>query len=121
MRDYFFRQKGDNMEIDVNKMGKIMDVIWERHRALASNIANVETPGYTRLDVDFNAEIEALLNEEKGDLKNTTPEAIPFPGQEIKIENEIFELSKNTGLFNAMAKIAAIKMRILESSTGSGS
>lgn len=109
------------MEIDINKMGRIMDIIWERHKAIASNIANVETPDYVRLDIDFDKEIAAVLNEEENVLENTKPDVISFPGEKIRIENEIFELSKNTTLFNAMAKIAAIKMRILESSTGSGS
>ena len=40
----------------LDSMGKttlMMDLISQRQRALGANIANVDTPGYVRRDIDF--------------------------------------------------------------------
>lgn len=37
----------------VGKTSLMMDLIAQRQRALGSNLANVDTPGYVRRDIDF--------------------------------------------------------------------
>ena len=37
----------------LGKANLMMDLITQRQRALGSNIANVDTPGYVRRDIDF--------------------------------------------------------------------
>ena len=40
----------------LDSMGKtnlMLDLISQRHRALGANVANVDTPGYIRKDIDF--------------------------------------------------------------------
>ena len=40
----------------LDSMGRVnlmMDLITQKQRALGSNIANVDTPGYVRRDIDF--------------------------------------------------------------------
>ena len=37
----------------VGKTTLMMDIIAQRQRALGSNLANVDTPGYVRRDIDF--------------------------------------------------------------------
>lgn len=44
----------------VNVLDKALDAGWTRNSVLANNIANVDTPGYKRQDVQFE---EYLLNE----------------------------------------------------------
>lgn len=44
----------------VNVLDKALDASWTRNGVIANNIANVDTPGYKRQDVDFE---EYLLNE----------------------------------------------------------
>ena len=44
------------MYTSLDSMGKVslmMDLISQRQRALGSNIANVDTPGYIRQDINF--------------------------------------------------------------------
>ena len=60
----------------LDSMGKtnlMLDLISQRQRALGSNVANVDTPGYVRRDIDFssylgtmNSPLETKLSTELG-------------------------------------------------------
>lgn len=52
----------------VNVMDKAADASWKRETVLANNIANVDTPGYKRKDLDF----EGVLKQELGRCKHTS-------------------------------------------------
>ena len=64
------------MYTSLDSMGKVslmMDLISQRQRALGSNIANVDTPGYIRQDINFgqylstmNSPLETQLSEKLG-------------------------------------------------------
>lgn len=43
-------------------LAKTLDATSLRHRAIANNLANVETPGYERQDVSFEAELRSALD-----------------------------------------------------------
>lgn len=49
----------------INVLEKAADASWTRETLLANNIANVDTPGYKRQDIDF----QALLKKELGNYK----------------------------------------------------
>lgn len=49
----------------INVMDKALDASWLRESALANNVANMDTPGYKRQDVDF----ESALKKELGNTK----------------------------------------------------
>ena len=40
----------------VNVLNKAADAAWQRNDILANNIANVDTPGYKRQDIDFQSQ-----------------------------------------------------------------
>jgi flagellar basal-body rod protein FlgB len=48
---------------------KLLDAAALRQSALASNIANVETPGYKRVDVDASFETQLVSATRKGETK----------------------------------------------------
>ena len=52
----------------VNVLDKAADASWKRETVLANNIANVDTPGYKRKDLDF----EGVLKQELGRCKHTS-------------------------------------------------
>ena len=52
----------------INLLTKAADASWKRETVLANNIANVNTPGYKRKDLDF----ESTLKEELGRCKHTS-------------------------------------------------
>ena len=49
----------------VNVLDKAADGAWMRNQAIAHNIANVDTPGYKRQDVSFEAELKHALKASK--------------------------------------------------------
>lgn len=52
----------------VNVLDKAADASWLRETAITNNLANVDTPGYKRQDVDF----ESVLKRELGQSKYTS-------------------------------------------------
>lgn len=46
----------------VNLMDKAADASWIREQVISNNISNVDTPGYKRQDVSFEAELERALS-----------------------------------------------------------
>lgn len=49
----------------INIMDKAADASWIRENVIANNIANVDTPGYKRQDVDFQSALEKELGSSK--------------------------------------------------------
>ncbi len=45
----------------INVLQKAADASWLRNEAISNNIANVDTPGYKRQDVDFESVLEREL------------------------------------------------------------
>lgn len=45
----------------INVLDKAADASWLRNEVIANNIANVDTPGYKRHDVNFEEELERAL------------------------------------------------------------
>ena len=89
----------------LDSMGKttlMMDLISQRQRPLGSNIANVDTPGYVRRDIDFsqylgtmNSPIETKLSTALG------PSGVieDRREQEIDIAQELSEMQKNSLMY----------------------
>lgn len=47
-------------------MGKALDGLSKRHKAIASNLANVDTPNYHRRDVSFEGALSEAIQNQKG-------------------------------------------------------
>ena len=45
----------------VNVLGKTADASWQRNEVISNNIANVDTPGYKRQDIDFESQLKRAL------------------------------------------------------------
>jgi flagellar basal-body rod protein FlgB len=75
-----------------------------RQKAIANNVANLETPGYRRIDVEFE-ELLAKAMDAAGeiDLKKLEPEiyqpentTVKSNGNDVSLEVEIGQMVKNT-------------------------
>src|SRR5438034_1026079 len=85
---------------------KLLDATVLRHEALASNLANLETPGYKRLDVapSFHSELQqAIAGNDSSQIASVQPclEADPIAlantrdGNNVQLETELTQLNKN--------------------------
>ena len=105
---------------------KMLDVNVLRHEAIASNIANVETPNYKRLDVSpsFESQLsEAVASRDAAQITGLQPElavdsqAISgrSDGNTVQLETEMLKLNQNMvehSLETQFVSAALIKMRL---------
>ncbi len=93
-----------------------------RQRAIANNVANLETSGYRRIDVKFEELLAKALNSSGGiDLKEIEPEifqpkktAIDSNGNDVNLETEVGELVKNSLRHKAFIRLLNKKYRQIE-------
>ncbi len=110
----------------INVLQKAADASWLRNEAISNNIANVDTPGYKRQDVDFESVLERELgynryrtmddkvhNVHRNRLSvGTYTDAGGFSyrtdGNNVDIETENMYLARNqlkyTGLINSISQ-----------------
>jgi flagellar basal-body rod protein FlgB len=97
-----------------------------RQSALAGNLANVDTPGYVRRDVDFHATLQAALG--AGDDPSGTSFAsqadagapVRADGNSVDVDAENSALAQNALEYDALARVATARVDILKSAMGVG-
>jgi flagellar basal-body rod protein FlgB len=114
-----------------------LDASAMRQKAIANNIANVNTPGYQRIEVSFESELQKALNPMrlagaqtqaghmpigKPDLAHLQPQAYrpndpTLPGQvnNVDIDMEMAKLAENQILFNAGVKFLTDRTAVIRS------
>src|SRR5688572_10007179 len=105
---------------------KMMDATALRHEAIASNIANIETPNYKRIDIapSFQSELNAALgSKDCGRISSISPGlaedqsavAANRDGNTVQLETELMKLNQNTlahSLETQLVTGALLKMRL---------
>ncbi|MBL8848415.1 MAG: flagellar basal body rod protein FlgB [Planctomycetaceae bacterium] len=93
---------------------RLMEASELRHRVVSQNLANVNTPGYRRLKVDFEDELAQqilsgdsdaeppVINTEVVEDKSRTPRA---DGNTVDIDLEIGELQRNAMMYQTYAQL----------------
>lgn len=95
-----------------------------RQTLLTDNLANVNTPGYQRKDVDFHAELASAM--ESGETLDavsfspTTEDArvVRADGSGIDADQESAELAKNALEYQALVSVAGTRTNILQVAMG---
>jgi flagellar basal-body rod protein FlgB len=96
-----------------------------RQEAIASNIANVNTPGYRRQDVDFQSALQAAWNQGHAAVDRVQPaigvdpsSAIRQDGSSVDIDVEAAAQAKNGLQYEAVAQVLKTRAAILRSAIG---
>lgn len=100
-----------------------------RQTALASNVANANTPGYKPQDVDFHSALRAALSEGTDQQSRTledvtfTPQAdsnatMQADGNGVDIDVQNAELAKNGLEYESLVTVARARLDILRSAMG---
>ena len=90
----------------LDAMGKttlMLDLISQKQRALGSNIANVDTPGYVRRDIDFSQYLGSMNSPLETKLSTALgPSGImeDRTRNEIDIAEELAEIQKNSLMYS---------------------
>ncbi len=104
----------------VDVLGKAADASWTRNEVIANNLANVDTPGYKRQDVDFESQLRRALGNSRYETVDskvshvTSTELEPriytdsanfsyrLDGNNVDIDTEGVELASNQIKYNGL-------------------
>jgi flagellar basal-body rod protein FlgB len=128
-------------DVTLDAMQNYMTRLSKRQQVVASNIANIDTPGYKTKDISFYATMEELLPEPPSSASGLRPEqmqewtfapsepevfevsGLPMrPDQNnVDIDRELLKLGETSFGYNMMAQLLHLKFRTIESSIKEGS
>ncbi len=109
----------------INVMDRAADASWTRQKLISQNIANDDTPGYKRQDINFERELQRALTHSRyqtmddkvGNLRSSELEgriytdgrnySYRYDGNNVDIDAENTYLAENQILYNAL--ITSIK------------
>ncbi|WP_437205276.1 flagellar basal body rod protein FlgB [Planctomicrobium sp. SH664] len=108
-------------------LAKLMDVADLRHHVISQNLANVNTPGYQRLDIDFEKEFSKAI--QKGGVEATAglkPRVIEeaglaarTDGNNVDVDREIGELNRNALQFQTYSQLLSSQFDLMRRATRS--
>lgn len=126
----------------VELLGKTLDLRAKRQGLISSNLANVETPGYTPTDLSFEAELKDALSNKVGQgttqapnarhiplkgrlgwsgLEGVSGEVIEVPGKSVgpdgnsvEMEAEMGRLAENQIMYNTSVQLLTKKMEMMK-------
>ncbi len=109
-----FERVGTNLE-------QYMTLLTARQKLVASNIANVDTPGYHTTDiVDFQSEYENVRNGLKAHGSEVAGLRAKSDDNNVSLEREVRLLSENAIRFQLAAQLARGEVRGLRSAIQDG-
>jgi flagellar basal-body rod protein FlgB len=98
-----------------------------RHQALAANLANANTPGYQRVDVDFHGALaaaiespEALSSLSFSAARDASAGAVRADGSTVDVDAESAKLAANSLEHQAAVQVAHARIGILKAAMGTG-
>ena len=111
-------------------LSKTLDAAAARQRILASNVANVDTPGYRSQDLDFEAALSEAMQSENLALHRSDAQHLPGRNggglqvievegvarrddNSVDLDREMSKLAETSMLYQAGTGILQSKMRIL--------
>ncbi len=99
----------------------------KRHEALAANLANANTPGYQRVDVDFHGALssamdsrEALSSLSFSPARDASAGAVRADGSTVDVDSESAKLAANALEHQAAVQVAHARIGILKAAMGTG-
>ncbi len=106
-------------------LSSMMDFRSQKHQLITSNVANIDTPGYTSKDLQFKAIIgdemqKKLVKTDKKHFSGQFANAgsvdceIVDSGDRVNIETEMTNLAENHLMYNTSVELLSRKMRSIK-------
>jgi flagellar basal-body rod protein FlgB len=99
---------------------RYLDLLSARQKLVASNVANIDTPGYRAKDIDFQFEYMSLA-------EGAQPQAIDVPGlvtkndgNNVSLDREARLLAENALRFNMASQLLKGELRTLRKAIDEG-
>jgi flagellar basal-body rod protein FlgB len=98
-----------------------------RQSVLANNLANAETPGFRRMDVDFHDSLaQAMKTSDAAAIESTnfTPhqdqQSMRADGNGVDVDTESAAMAKNGLEYEALVSVDKARIQIIQSAMGVG-
>lgn len=108
---------------NANVLEKALDASWLRNEAISNNIANADTPGYKRKDVEFEKYLEDAVafnqSVHKININGIQPKIVTknstlqtrIDENNVDIDVEMTELAKNSIKYNTLISLVSKKFK----------
>lgn len=103
-----------------NQIAHYMDLLSARQKLVASNIANVDTPGYTTKDIDFQFEFMSLVQGGTPNVVEPAGLVVNNDGNNVSLDRESRLLAENALRFNVASNLMKTQMKLIESAIKEG-
>ena len=97
-----------------------------RQDVLSNNLANANTAGFKRSDVDFASTLDNAISQGSNAVSNVTftPKvdasgSIDADGNNVDVATEVADMNENSLLYQTTAEIAKARLHMLEIAAGS--
>jgi flagellar basal-body rod protein FlgB len=101
----------------------------QRQQILANNLANADTPGFKRTDLDFHSQLATALasNGSSDELasqpfatQTDTSSSMQADGNNVDVDTEMSKLSQNSLDYQSLVSIANARLKMLSTAIGMG-
>jgi len=103
-----------------HNLERYMDLLAARQKVVASNIANVDTPGYKTKDVNFQEEFASALDTNNPQTAEVGGLTSKNDGNNVSLDREARMLSENAMRFNAASNLLRGHIRLIKEAIQEG-
>jgi flagellar basal-body rod protein FlgB len=96
-----------------NKIEHYMDLLSARQKLVASNIANIDTPGYKTKDIDFQFEFISLARDAPPNPVEPVGLVVKNDGNNVSMDREARLLSENALRFNLASNLMKSQLKMI--------
>ncbi len=107
----------------MDTLARLLDIADLRHRVIAENVANVNTPGYHAMTVSFEDSFQQALKRRDGRALQVQPRIVEgdetlqtrLDGNTVDIDMEMAQLAKNSILYRTYTQILTHQVGLMRS------
>jgi flagellar basal-body rod protein FlgB len=103
-----------------NGIEHYMDLLSSRQKLVASNIANVDTPGYKTKDIDFQFEFMSLAPGASPNVIEAPGLVVKNDGNNVSMDREARLLAENALRFNLASSLMKSQLKLIHSAIDEG-
>lgn len=90
-----------------------LDLLSQRQKLVAANIANIDTPGYRTKDIDFQYEFMSAVEGSSSHVIEPTDLTVKNDGNNVSLDREARLLAENAIRFNAVSGMLKNELRLV--------
>jgi flagellar basal-body rod protein FlgB len=102
------------------RIERYMDLLASRQKLVASNIANIDTPGYKTKDIDFQFEFMSHIDGLGPDVRGVEGLQVKQDGNDVSLDRETRLLTENSMRFNLAQTLLKSQLKMVRSAIEEG-